>query len=32
MKTCEIPGCGKKALARNWCAAHYTKWKKYGDT
>ena len=31
MKKCSIEGCGKKVLGRGWCAAHYSKWRKYGD-
>lgn len=28
---CSIEWCGKKVLGRGWCAAHYAKWRKYGD-
>lgn len=31
MKLCSIERCGKKAVAHNWCPAHYRRWKKYGD-
>jgi len=31
MKTCKIDGCENLVMARGWCAAHYTKWRKYGD-
>lgn len=31
MKTCSIEGCEKAVLGRGWCAAHYAKWRKYGD-
>jgi len=29
--TCAIEGCEKKRHGREWCAAHYAKWKMYGD-
>jgi hypothetical protein len=29
--TCSIEGCEKWVLARGWCPAHYSRWKKYGD-
>lgn len=29
--TCAIEGCGKKHLARGWCAMHYTRWREHGD-
>jgi hypothetical protein len=28
---CSIKGCGKRHEARGWCAAHYKKWRVYGD-
>lgn len=28
---CTIEGCQKPALARGWCSAHWTRWKRYGD-
>lgn len=28
---CKIEGCGKPAIARQLCQAHYAKWKKYRD-
>lgn len=28
---CKIDGCGKPQLAREWCRAHYERWRKYGD-
>ena len=28
---CTIDGCEKKILARGWCAAHYKRWRLYGD-
>jgi len=30
--TCSIPGCDNDVLARGWCAKHYRRWHKYGDT
>lgn len=30
-KICLIEGCGKKISARNWCAAHYSKWQRHGN-
>ena len=31
MRTCTIPGCGKKHDARGYCSGHYQKWRAYGD-
>lgn len=31
MKTCSIDGCGKPNLARGWCSAHWSRWKRNGD-
>lgn len=28
---CKIEGCGKRADARGWCAAHYMAWHRHGD-
>jgi hypothetical protein len=28
---CSIENCGKPALARGWCSAHYTRWQRHGD-
>lgn len=28
---CSIESCGRAALARTYCPAHYKRWKKYGD-
>lgn len=30
MKTCSIPDCDKRLLARGWCSAHYNLWRKHG--
>ena len=30
-RICSIPGCGKPHLARGWCSAHWTRWKRHGD-
>ncbi len=27
---CSVPNCGRKRLARGWCAAHYQRWRLYG--
>lgn len=29
--TCSIDGCDTKARARGWCAAHWRRWRLYGD-
>ena len=29
--TCSIDECAKVVFCRCWCAAHYTRWRKYGD-
>lgn len=31
-KFCSIEGCGKKLLAKSYCAAHYRRWSLYGDS
>lgn len=28
---CEIDGCHKPVVARGWCEAHYTRWKRHGN-
>lgn len=30
-KTCTVPGCGKKHLARGWCAMHYSRMRNHGS-
>lgn len=30
-RTCSIDDCGKPMLARGWCSAHWTRWKRHGD-
>lgn len=29
-RSCEIEGCGKPLVARGWCTAHWTRWKRHG--
>jgi hypothetical protein len=29
---CSIKGCDKTAEKRGWCAMHYRRWHRYGDT
>lgn len=31
MGVCSIEGCDKPAKGRGWCAAHWWRWKNYGD-
>ncbi len=31
-RLCSIQGCCKPEKARGWCTAHYSRWKKHGDT
>lgn len=31
-RTCKIEGCGRTAFARGWCAMHYSRWQRNGDT
>lgn len=28
---CSIKGCSKPIVAREWCSAHYTRWKRHGS-
>src|SRR5438045_883025 len=28
---CSIEGCARTWYARDWCKAHYERWRKYGD-
>lgn len=30
-RTCSIEGCGDPVKARDWCAAHYQRWRRTGD-
>lgn len=30
-RVCSIDGCEKKVQGRGWCAAHYRRWRIYGD-
>lgn len=30
-KTCSIPSCGNKSLARGWCSRHWQRWKRHGN-
>lgn len=30
-RSCSIDGCEKPVLARGWCSAHWTRWKRHGD-
>jgi Recombination endonuclease VII len=30
-RMCSIDGCSKQARARGWCAAHWKRWRTYGD-
>ena len=30
-RICSIDGCGKHAIKRGWCNAHYKRWWKRGD-
>ena len=30
-KRCSIDGCSRRVLGRGWCAAHYSRWRRYGD-
>lgn len=27
-RICSVPECGKRAIARGWCALHYQRWQK----
>jgi hypothetical protein len=28
---CSIPDCGKRVIARGWCASHYRRWERHGN-
>jgi len=30
-RTCSVEGCGRPVLARGWCVAHYTRWRRGSD-
>ncbi len=30
-RTCLIDGCTKLVMARGWCSAHYSQWRRAGD-
>lgn len=30
-RTCSIPDCNDRRLARDWCSAHYQRWRRHGD-
>jgi hypothetical protein len=30
-RICSVDGCGKLAVKRGWCSAHYARWRKYGS-
>lgn len=32
MKVCSVNGCGRASQSKGWCSAHYSRWKKTGDT
>ena len=29
--TCSAPGCSRPRAKREWCNAHYIRWRRYGD-
>lgn len=29
---CSVSDCGKPAVKRGWCGAHYRRWQRHGDT
>lgn len=31
-RTCSIDGCERPTNARGWCSAHYTRYRRHGDT
>lgn len=30
-RLCSVDGCGKLVIARGWCNAHWTRWRRHGD-
>lgn len=30
-RTCSVPGCGRRHVARGWCGAHHGRWLATGD-
>ena len=32
MRICKIDGCDNRSYQRGWCAKHYTRWYRHGDT
>lgn len=30
-RTCSVPKCEQRPIARGWCARHYQRWQRYGD-
>lgn len=30
-RTCSLPECQRPHSGRGWCAAHYQRWRRYGD-
>ena len=31
VSACSVAGCNSPAIARGWCHAHYSRWKRWGD-
>lgn len=30
-RTCSVEGCREPVLHRDWCCAHYNRWRRHGD-
>jgi hypothetical protein len=30
-RVCDVDGCRKPGVARGWCHAHYSRWRRYGS-